>query len=114
MKLPEEDSTEEKNKVDRLGDVSPNGTPLNRMQRRVKERIESEATAQLNRLQNRFMEFIINCENPGTDAEEKKKIISAQWKMYCNSKRFTEKARSVFDDWAVKVIEQYKVESNGA
>lgn len=100
MKLPEQDNSEEKSKA------------LTRQQRRVKDRIEAEATAQLNRLQNRFMEFVINCENPETECEEKKKVMNAQWKMYCNSKRFSEKARSIFEDWAAKIIDQYKIESS--
>lgn len=86
---------------------------LNRNQEKLKQRIEAEATTQLNRLQNRFMEFVINCENPEIECEEKKKVMNAQWKMYCNSKRFSEKARVLFEDWATKVIEQYKIESNG-
>ena len=77
----------------------PKESKMTREQIRVKERIEAEANRVYQQLAEKFLSFMVECEDPeGPEVEEKKKQISAQWRLYCTRKQLLPVAYPVIDE----------------
>ncbi len=81
--------------------------PLTREQRRFKDRVESEATLQLNTFISRFYEFFMDNDPESEEVTKKRKELSAKWKMYCGRKNFKAEAFPLFDTAAQKIVDQF-------
>lgn len=81
---------------------------LTREQRRYKERIEKEAMLQLNTFVSKFYEFFMDNEPESPLIAEKRKELSAKWKMYCHNKGLSQAAFSLCDNNCQKIVDQYQ------
>lgn len=89
--------------------------PQSRQQRRLIERIENEARATHERLAQRFMDFFINHDDPeGEAVQDKIRQISAQWRLYCASKRLTPESYVSMDTFMDAVLKQYQATKDNA
>ncbi len=88
--------------------IDPTAT-LTRQQKRLKERIESEAQEVHSNMVAKFLDFMIK-EADLTDEviAEKKKQFNAQWKMFCGSRKLTKESYDAVDKSMDAVIEKYR------
>lgn len=82
--------------------------PLTRLQRRYKERVEKEAMAQLNSLVSKFYEFFMENDPESQLIQDKKKELSAKWRMYVSHKGLSLKALGLCDSNCQSIIDKYK------
>jgi len=87
--------------------------PLTREQRRYKERIESEAKAQLDRLTENYYEFFMDNDPESEEVAKKHKECNAKWKMYCHARNLMPSALDAFERQATVLHDKYKKELAG-
>jgi hypothetical protein len=81
---------------------------LTREQRRVIERIESEATQYHNSLASKFIDYLLNSDNPIEESlKEKVSNLSVQWKMYVKRKGLKDTALNLVNNYCHKAIDQF-------
>lgn len=87
---------------------------LTRAQRRIIERIETEAQAMHAKLANKFIDHLINSENP-TPQELKAKAdnLSAQWKMYVKRAGLKDTVLNLIEDYCTTAIAEFNALKEG-
>ena len=98
----------DKEKPSQLGQ-SKSEKPMSREQRRYIERVQAEAFNANQRLSQKFLDFMIESDDV-TDDElwEKAKQLSAQWKMYCKTKRLNDSVLNLVFNFCEEKIKEFK------
>jgi hypothetical protein len=81
---------------------------LSRAQRRQMERIESDAKARYHAIADQFIKAFTEAIDPESEEiVQLMKKYDAQWRIYCKSKRLTDKAFPLVKEYCESVIKQY-------
>jgi hypothetical protein len=87
--------------------------PMTRAQRRIQERVADAAGNTHRQLCQKFFDFFMGADEPeGDEVKKKQKEFSAKWKMYCKRSQFKPEALPLFDEYANKLIADYKAEKD--
>jgi hypothetical protein len=82
--------------------------PETREQKRYRERINKEASEIIKRLQDKFSDFFITCENPeGEEVVNKMAEINAQWRTHCRRRNLVATAYPLLDDFMHVQVQEY-------
>jgi hypothetical protein len=85
--------------------------PETREQRRWRERLNVEVNQMLNSLQDKFIAFFMECDNPeGGEVVVKMNELSAKWKMFCKKKKLIPAAIPIMDDFMTNCLNDYMTE----
>lgn len=106
--IAEQTKTEDIESIKRLEETKSE-KPMTREQRRLFERIENEANKAHQRLTSKFVDFMIESDDLTEEViQEKAAQISAQWKMFCKSRRLKDTVLNIVHDYCQNVINEYK------
>lgn len=81
--------------------------PLSREQRRIIDRVNREAHERLGSLVEHFFEFFMEHDPQSVEVEDKKKEVSAKWKMYVHNRRLSKEALNLCEEKCDELIAQY-------
>lgn len=80
-----------------------------RFQRRLMEKINDQVNETHNFLAEKFLNYIITCDDPESDlVQEKAKQVSLQWRLFCKTKNLKPEAFPLMDEFCNSVIDEYK------
>jgi len=82
---------------------------LTREQRRAIDRINKEANEQHKRLVNQFYEFFMDADvaSDAYDIQEKKREVSAKWKMYCKNRSLSAEVLPMVEKTCDEILKQF-------
>lgn len=91
---------------------------IDRKQKRLQERVSTEAKQAYEQLTKQFLDYFIFSESPTEESiKAKMEDISKRWRMYCQRKNLLPTVYPIVDDYMKGVIKQYsdmdKKEENG-
>jgi hypothetical protein len=85
-----------------------------REQRHERDRINTEAAGVIKSLQDQFMNFFMEAEDPeGNEVVEKMKVIDAKWRVYCKRRNLIGKAYPVMNEFMEAALQEYLAEKQG-
>lgn len=84
--------------------------PINREQRRARERVHKEISGMIDRLVNQWYEVFLNNDPESAEVKEKAAEVSAKWKMYCRRRGLKPEALNIVSKTIAELMEEYKKE----
>lgn len=86
----------------------PTPPPLTRQQRRLRDRIESEANDTYQQIAKKFFTFFITHDDPqGNEVRDRIRQVDAQWRMYCRKMNLIKDVHGMFEKYANGLIDEY-------
>ena len=89
-------------------------TAQSRAQKRWIERTNQEAQATINSLMTQFLAYFMESPDPeGEAVQNKRKDISAKWRLYCKHKQLGPQVFTMADKYMDQVLADYLKEKDG-
>lgn len=82
---------------------------LNRSQQRAKDRFEQEAKDTFNKIAEKFLKEFTEADLPlSVKMDDRRKQLDAQWRIYCKRMNLVPAAYTMFTDYSLKIIQEFK------
>lgn len=102
----EVDQEQEKRDAEKAMQAAEKG-PLTREQRRARERLNQEVNDLIARLVNQWYEFFLDNDPECEEVKDKRKEVSAKWRMYCQRRGLKPEIHPLIDESIGKLIDEY-------
>lgn len=101
-------STDEIATLKPMDTPKPKEKPLTRQQRRLRERIETEANDTYQQITKKFFTFFVTHDNPqGQEVQDRIEQVDIQWRMYCRKMNLIKDVHGMFEKHANGLLDEY-------
>lgn len=88
--------------------IEPKEKQLTRQQRRLRERIETEANDTYQQITKKFFTFFVTHDDPqGHEVLDRIGQVDTQWRMYCRKMNLIKDVHGMFEKYANGLIDEY-------